>query len=1120
MRITDHIFKRLLLVLCGFGAFVFAQAQNKTISIEADRQPVSAVMKMIEQQSGYTFFYNDAAFDKSRIVSIVAKDKVVLEVVGELFRGTNVQASIIDESIVLSNVPKTPSRPQEQDGKVSGKVIDSEGLPMPGASVFVEGTNVGTVTDYAGNFEIAAREGNTLVVSFLGFSDARQRVGKQSSGYLIELEADAEFLDDVVVVGYGTQKKVNLTGAVGAISSEVLENKPIVQASTALQGSIPGVTVTTNGGGPGADTGNIRIRGIGTFGGSSAAPLVLIDGIEGSINSVDATQIDKVSVLKDAASSAIYGSRAANGVILITTKRADKGKSSISYRGYVGWQAPTTTPDTVGPIDYMILNREATENDGGTSIYTDEYISNYLKNNWLDPDNYPIVNWKQHVLNGTGLMHQHNLSLSATSGKIRTLTSLGFLDQQGIVKSANFRRYNFRNNMNLEINDKVAMRFDLSGSYGQRHYHPNQSGFFNMMNARDPLFLAQWSNGTYAPFTGGTVNPLPMIDQGLGGQVTTEAFRLAGALALTYKPWKWLTLEGTLAPRITQSETHNFSDLVTYYSDPYGTVSNIRNREFNSLRESISRTIYNNFLFTAKLHHKFAAAHDFTLLAGASYEDMDNRTLGAYRRDFAYPQYHTIDAGADNELKENSGAEYQWALASFFGRVNYNFKERYLFEANIRFDGSSRFAKGHQWGIFPSASAAWRVTEEPWMKSIKGTLNELKIRASYGQLGNQNLGDDYYPTIQTLTISSISANDIIYPIVGLNNLANEEITWETSEMYDVGIDATVFDKLSLTADWYYKTTYGVLMQLDIPSSIGLTAPYQNAGVVRNIGWEVGLGYHDNKGDWNWGIDANLSDVVNTIIDLKGRASGSLLRNEEGYAINSIYGLKCIGMARSQEEADQVNATCPQYGVETKPGDLIYQDIAGDFDENGNPVPDGKIDDKDRQIIGSTIPRYTFGATLSIGWKGFNISAQFQGVGKLNAYLNGYYTQPCVQGGTFRTEHLDRWTPENPDGKFPRLSYTSELSKKNSSFWMADAAYCRLKNLQLSYSFPKKMLKKAKISNLTLFANATNLFTLTNYWQGYDPENMFTTSGDGVQAGATATNYPLVSAYTFGVDIKF
>ncbi|MBP5382457.1 MAG: TonB-dependent receptor [Bacteroidales bacterium] len=1132
---TYQLMTRIALLLCMLGVSTLLPAQTRTISVRADSQKVSDVLKTIEQQSGYTFFYNDAAFDKNRRISIDARDKDVLAVLEEVFRGTNVKASFIEGNIVLSNIPASDPKVQQPQGQqkplIQGTVFDSDGEPLPGASVFVKGTKNGTVTSNDGRFAIAAKEGDVLTVSFLGFSDKEITVGKNAQ-YTISMETDAEFLDDVVVVGYGTQKKVNLTGAVGAISSELLDNKPIVQASTALQGAIPGVTVTTGGGAPGADTGNIRIRGIGTFGESSPAPLVLIDGIEGNMNSVDASQIDKISVLKDAASSAIYGSRAANGVILITTKRADKGRSSVGYRGYVGWQTPTTTPDTVGPVDYMILNREATENDGSVSIYTDEYISNYLKNNFLDPDNYPIVNWRQHALNGNGLTHNHTLTLNASSGKVRSLTSFGFLSQNGIIKSSNYHRYNFRNNMNVDINENLEFRFDLSGSFGRRQYSPYQNSFFGFMNARDPLFLAQWSNGTYAPFTGGTVNLLPMMDEGLGGQVTADTYRLSGAAALTWKPWKWLTLEGTIAPRLTLSYTNNFTDLVTYYSDPYGTVSPIKNREYNSLRDNHGNTVYGNYLFTAKVHKKFAEAHDFQLLAGASYEDMDNRTLEAYRRDFAYPQYHTINAGADNELKENSGARYQWALASFFGRVNYNFKERYLFEANIRFDGSSRFAKGRQWGIFPSASAAWRITEEPWMKGAKKTINELKIRASYGQLGNQNIGSDYYPTIQSLTISSISAADIIYPIVGLNNLANEEISWETSEMYDIGIDAGLLGKFDITADWYYKNTYGILMQLDIPSTIGLTAPYQNAGTVRNIGWELGIGYHDSIGDWHWGIDANLSDVHNQIVDMKGTADGSLLRNEEGYAVRSVYALKCIGMARSQEEADQINATCPQYGVETKPGDLIYEDVAGEFkvDANGDfildakgnkiPAPDGKIDDQDRQIIGSTIPRWTYGAVLSFGWKGFNLSAQLQGVGKVDAYLSGYYTQPCVQGGTFRKEHLDRWTPDNPDARFPRLSYASELNKKTSSFWMADASYCRLKNLQLSYTFPKKLIKTAKISNLTLFANATNLFTLTKYWQGYDPENMFTTSTEGVEAGAEGAKYPLVSTYTFGVDIKF
>ena len=444
-----------LLFLCLLAFSASSAAQTRTISIQAENQTVASVLKTIEQQSGYTFFYNDAAFDKSRRISISASGKDVLDVVREVFRGTDISASIIEGNIVLSQQPKAAGEQQK--------------------------AQTGAVTDNNGNFTIPAKEGDVLVVSFLGFSNNEIKVGKQSS-YTVALEPDAEFLDDVVVVGYGTQKKVNLTGAVGAISSDVLDNKPIVQASTALQGAIPGVTVTTGGGAPGADTGNIRIRGIGTFGESSPAPLVLIDGIEGNMNSVDASQIDKISVLKDAASSAIYGSRAANGVILITTKRADKGRSSVGYRGYVGWQTPTTTPDTVGPVDYMILNREATENDGSVSIYTDEYISNYLKNNFLDPDNFPVVNWRQHALNGNGLTHNHTLTLNASSGKVRSLTSFGFLSQNGIIKSSDYHRYNFRNNMNVDINDKLEFRFDLSGSFGRRQYSPYQNSFFGFMN--------------------------------------------------------------------------------------------------------------------------------------------------------------------------------------------------------------------------------------------------------------------------------------------------------------------------------------------------------------------------------------------------------------------------------------------------------------------------------------------------------------------------------------------------------------------------------------------------------------------------------------------------------------
>ena len=1000
---------------------------------------------------------------------------------------------------------------------IKGTVSDQDNYPLAGAAIYIQGTSVGTMADEKGEFSISAEKGQVLIVSFIGFQDKAVNVTDQLT-YFINLDPDTNFLEETVIVGYDTQKKVNLTGSVTSVSTEQFKNRPIVQASTALQGIAPGVTVTTGGGEPGADSGSIRIRGLGTFGSSSASPLVLIDGVEGDMNALDPTTIDKISVLKDAASSAIYGSRAANGVILITTKRGKEGHSSVTYRGYVGWQNPTVLPENVTPEEYMLLRNETLVNDGSSALYSQAYIDNYRKNNWLDPDNYPMIDWQKRLITGDGFTHNHVVTMTASTEKVKTMTSFSYLKQNGIIKYTDFQRYNFRNNMDVKLHEKLTFRLDIAGSYGIKNMLTEQGSVFTFANARDPLMLAQWSDGNYAAFTGGSLNILPVIENGEGGRKTQGNLKLNAAASLTYKPWEWLTLEGKVAPRFHWNTNHTFTDYITYYSDPYGTVSNATNVEHNSLYEGRSRFFYGNYQFTATFGKKFAGAHDLRVLLGASRETMDSSTLSARRYDYAYPDYETINAGADNELKENGGAREQLALQSYFGRINYNYKERYLLEANVRFDGSSRFAKGNRWGIFPSFSAAWRVTEEPFMLDIKNTLTELKVRASYGTLGNQSIGG-YYPTAQTLTISSFSGNDKIWPLVALNTLANRDITWETSEMYDIGIDAVLWNKFSVTADWYYKTTYGILMTLDIPATIGLSAPYQNAGEVKNVGWELGIGYHDSWGDFSYGVDANLSDVVNEITDMKGTSSGSFVRNQEGSSVNSFYGYECLGIARTQEAADKVNAECPQFGQTIQPGDLMYKDqITVDTDGDGTAdAADGKIDEDDKTIIGSSIPRYTYGLTLNFGWKGLNLSAQFQGVGKADAYISGYYTQPNVQGGTYRKEHLDRWTPETPDARFPRMSATTTQNIQNSSFWMTDASYLRLKNLQLSYALPQSIVKKMKIKGLMFFANATNLFTLTNYYEGYDPESVYS-SADSITTGAG--NYPLVSTYTFGLEIKF
>ncbi len=995
---------------------------------------------------------------------------------------------------------------------VKGTVRDADGAPVPGAAVIISGTSTGVSADAEGCFEIKASEGQTIEVSCIGFRTETLKIGR-GTVYDIVLTEDSNYLDDVVVVGYDVQKKVNLTGAVSSMSMDNMTHRPITQTSTALQGMMPGVTVTTRSGNPGDSGGSIRIRGIGTFGGSSASPLILIDGVQGSLDDVDPTTIDQISVLKDAASAAIYGSRAANGVILVTTSRAKKDVFSVTYRGYAGIARPTDLPDLVNAEEYMTLSREGYINDGRVPVYTEEYIARYMENHRLDPDNYPITDWQKEILNGSAFLHNHTVTMTAGSGRITNLTSLGYLEQNGIIKRQNYHRYNVRNNMNVNLGSKADFKFDTALSYGHRDAVPLAASLFDMMNTRDPLILTRYSTGYYAPMTGGSTNVLP-VTEGAGGNKKVDVLNLNASATLDFKPVSWLTIEGKFAPRLAVTHTHQFDDQIHYYADAYGTLSPVVSRLYNQLSETQTQNFYTTSLATATAHKKFADAHELKLLVGTSYETMSQHAYGASRQSLAYPQYDVLNVGLDDETKDNSGSRSQWALLSYFGRLNYNFKERYLFEANIRFDGSSRFAEGHRWGIFPSFSGAWRVSEEPFMQVTKNVLSELKLRASWGELGNQNIGSSNYPFAELLSLGSYSVADTLVPIVTSSTLANPGITWETSEMFDAGVDFTLWDKLSVTFDWYHKMTHGILMQVNIPLSTGLSEPYQNAGEVRNIGWELGIGYHDNFGEFRFGVDANLSDVRNCVMDMDGQIdsqSDGIIRNQEKWPINSIYGLKCLGIARTQDEADWINDNLPQYGTAIQAGDLYYADTNGD----------GYVNDNDKTRIGCAIPRYTYGLNFNFGWRGWDLTAFFQGVGKAEAYLNSFYIYPCVNGGTFRKEHLDRWTPETPDGHFPRMSYTSEHNRRVSDFWLGDASYMRLKNIQLSYTLPDSWSRKMGLKRLTLFANADNLFTFTNFYQGYDPEVAYNSSAtNGVAMGAVANNYPQVKTVTAGIEIKF
>ena len=1002
-----------------------------------------------------------------------------------------------------------------QKVSVKGTVVDDKGAALYGATVvimengaLVEGG--GTTTGANGEFTISATAGQSLEVSYLGYKTAIVAITAQKTLYKVTLEADSKALDEVVVVGYGSQKRVNMTGAVATVSAESLDQRPVTSTSLALQGLAPGVTITSQSGAPGADGGSIRIRGVNSFGGSSTAPLVLIDGIEGDLDSIEPTDIETISILKDAASASIYGSRAANGVILVQTKRAAKEKFSITYKGMVGWQAPTDLPEVVDAAEFRELTNAMNINDGTTPTY--DNVDEYRANMGTDPDLYPNTNWQDVILQGSGFMHRHSVSMSATTDRIKMRSMFGYSNREGIVNNSNFTRYNFRNNLDVKLHKKLTLALDMAFTNSDRIANPYQSTIFNYMNTRPADIPCYYSTGLLNGLGMMGNNPVALMNE--GGWNKNNFVRLSGAATLVFKPVKWLTVQGMVAPRYITNNAHNWKRSVTTYQDPEGTAT-LTSQPFHTLTESGRRTFYGNYNFLVTFDKDFGN-HNLKAMVGTERNTYDTKYLSAYREVFNY-EYDQITAG-EIENQTNNGYQYQWVVQSFFGRINYNYKERYLFEANLRIDGSSRFIKKNRWGYFPSVSAAWRISEEDWMESAKDVLDALKIRASYGTLGSQNLAGNsdaasYYPFSQNLAIGNVAMGGNIYPIVTLNTMANEDIRWETTTVLDVGVDATLWGKLNITADWYQKHTDGILMTLNLPLGNGVNAPYQNAGKVKNTGWELGIGYNDRWGDWTFGVNANISDVVNEITNMEVPDTDGVLRNEQGYSIASIYALESMGIIRTQEEADWVNANCPQFSETLQIGDIRYKDIN----------EDNKITADDRTIVGSTIPRYTYSATVNAGWKGINLSVMFQGVGQAYGYLNTYYVQPSRQGGTFRKEHLDHANVDNPNGITPRLTAIGTNNWQDSSFWMKSAAYLRLKNVVLSYTLPKNIVKKAHMQGVTVYVSGENLLTFTNFWDGYDPE-----VGYGGDSGSkfdtaklgNANSYPQIRTLTLGLDIKF
>ncbi len=977
-----------------------------------------------------------------------------------------------------------------QNKTITGVVYDSNG-PLPGATITIKGnTAKGTQTDLDGNYSITVSGSeDILVFQYLGFLKQEVIVGNQTT-INITLQEDIEKLQEVVVVGYGVQKKVNLTGAVTSIDGEELTSKPMSDARQALQGAIPGLTIIDRGGNPGDEALNFNIRGVGSIS-AGTNPLILIDGIESTLSQINPNDISTVSVLKDAASSSIYGSRAANGVVLITTKRGDSGDYHLDYHGYIGFQTPATLPELVEAKDYLSLVNEALVNAGQAPKYSQEYINNTVAGN--DPINYPYVNLFEELFKD-GFVQNHSFSVRGGNDKTRLALSVNYLDQDGMLTNTGSTKIGARLNADLQLKDGIRFRSNLY--YNRRKANrPNRyNEAIGAMVGTSPVTVLKYPNGAYGLNKDNT-NALAALEVSGINTRNTDEFSLNLGLDLDLAQGLQLKTDYSYIEWNTRWKRFRAA---YQFRDPDDLSSVIYTWNPNELQEERWEEGQWN-LKSILSYSKSFAEHEIKLLGGIDIIENKRYSLFASRQNIFTQENPELNLG-DVESKENSGFAQDWALMSYLGRINYVYDGKYLLEGNIRYDGSSRFGKGNKWGVFPSFSIGWRISEESFMEPMT-FLNNLKLRGSWGQLGNQNIGL-YRFTSSVVSQYPYSFNDNEVDGYSQRFYANEDITWETTEMTNVGLDAALFQsKLNVTLDWFKKDTKDMLLILPISFLVGLEPSEINRGSVQNKGWELAANYRNNDHQFKYGMGFNITMIDNKITDFGGNEPSingwTILK--EGEPINAFFGYKTEGLFQSQEEIDN-HAEQPNHSS-LKPGDIKMIDINND----------GIINDDDRTVIGNPIPKYTYSFNLNADYKNFDLNLFFQGAAKVDNYFYGAPNEgPAFEIFT-TTRVLDRWTPDNPDASFPRLEAAS--NKNNflyNDFWIRDASYLRLKNIQLGYSFPEEILEKLRLNQLRIYFGATNLFTITDVESGLDPE---TYSG-------RPNYYPPVSTYTVGVQFNF
>ncbi len=1108
-------------------------AQKTMLSVSLKNKPVAQVLDEIEQQSEFRFFYNSALVDVQRVVSVDARKKAVFKILDRLFVDTDIAYRVVGTDVILtpvSRLAEVDAAIKRQSLAISGTITDElTGEPVTGATVRIQGTPGGSVTDADGKYTIAVpNEETILTFSSLGYATREEIVGARRT-INITLRGAVKEMEEVVAIGYGTVKRANLGGAVGTVDARNFDGRPVRNAANALQGAVAGLTVSRSGGAPGSSP-TIRVRDVSSINGGD--PLVLIDGAEGSLNQINPADIEHISVLKDG-TAAIYGARAADGVILVTTKSARKNQDQrITLQAIGSLKTPALLKRTANLYEHAAMALEIS--DGSFPIeYTEEELQLIREGSdlvlpadrwgrWTGyPKFYKDQNWNDHVI-GNGNLQNYNVGLSGGAAKYTYLVSLGHSNETGLPKYGvdGDKHYYARAKSTIDLTKNLQYDFNLSYEASNRHYSTT-------LVEGQPLWELIYKTRTWAPLRNpagnfytfeGFDNPAQVLED--GGESTLVGGNLTFNNQLNLKIVDGLNLIGRAV--ISKRDADNHIVQKEMYMRNWDDVNHKVSRRPNSAERNYQKTLYKNFTLYADYKKTFGK-HDIGVMVGTAHESSNFDRFWAKRINFDQQESMPLRLGSPED-QNASGEGNAWTINSFFGRLNYGFAGKYLFEGTLRADGSSRFDPSTRWGYFPGANFTWRASDESFIKRL-AVFDDLKFRASYGEMGNQS-GIGLYDYIELIAISTS-----YYPfgdgqrgqLARQSNLVSSARTWETVTSKNLGVDFGVLrNRLFGSVDYFWKENRNMLIPITYPSVLGIAAPRTNSGRLEVKGWEATLGWRDLIGEFSYSVRANMGDARNVVASRVGNNLIGLGLNGTpfGHPINSYFGYVFDGIIQNEQQLADYRARFPNEGmVQTQltVGDAMYKDLDGDG--RLTVLGDGSEGAGDAIYLGDTNPRYNVGLNLQASFKGFDFSAFIQGVGRRTMFLEGEARMPFAQPWFQSAQYWygKTWTPERTDARYPAITLTSKrgYNYQVSTNTQHDMHYARLKNVQVGYTIPQKYLSAVHIRQLRVFFSGEDLFEIHNAPGGWDPEDRGNLSGNGSYHG-----YPFTRHYSFGVNVGF